>query len=111
MGPKRGKCAVKKSQRGTGRGQVAERPRSPTPQPAEDEAMLVPEPEQPQSHLAGEDLQDIIPVPEEAARKKRKNKPYYYATLTETQKEEVIDWLKGNKKDPANCPILKALLR
>lgn len=31
MGPKRGKGAVKKSQRGTGRGQVAERSRSPTP--------------------------------------------------------------------------------
>ena len=58
--------------------------------------MLVPEPEQPPSHLAWEDLQGIIPVPETAARKKRKNKPSYYATLTETQKEEVIDWLKDN---------------
>ena len=75
---------------------MAERPRSPTPPPAEDEAMIVPEPEQPQSHIAGEDLQDIIPEPEIAARKKRKNKPYYYAALTETQKEEVIDWLKEN---------------
>ena len=62
MGPKRGKGAVKKSQRETGRIQVAKRSRSPTPPPAEDEAMLVPEPEQPQSHLAGEDLHDIIPV-------------------------------------------------
>ncbi|XP_078310274.1 uncharacterized protein LOC144618326 [Crassostrea virginica] len=96
MGPKRGKGAVKKSQRGTGRGQVAERSRSPTPPPAEDEAMLVPEPEQPQSHLAGEDLLNIIPVPEAATRKKPKNKPYYYATLTETQKEEVVDWFKDN---------------
>ena len=77
------------------RGQVAERPRSPTPPPAEDEAMLVPEPEQPQPHPAGDDLPDITPVPA-AARKKRRNKPYYYATLTEAQKEEVIDWLKDN---------------
>ena len=96
MGPKRGKGTVKKSQRGTGRGQVAERSRSPTPPPAEDEAMLVPEPDQPQSHLAEEDLQDIVPEPEATACKQRKNKPYYYATLTETQKEEVIDWLRDN---------------
>lgn len=80
------------SQRGTCRGQVAERPRSPTPPSAEDEAMLVSDPEQPQRHPAGGDLADITA----AARKKRKNKPYYYSTLTEAQKEEVIDWLKDN---------------
>lgn len=96
MGPKRGRGAAKKSQRGSGRGQVAERPRSPTPPPAEDEAMLVPEPEQPQPHPAGDDLPDMTPVPAAASRKKRTNKPYYYATLTEAQKEEVIDWLKDN---------------
>ncbi|KAH3721517.1 hypothetical protein DPMN_064446 [Dreissena polymorpha] len=56
MGPKRGRGAAKKSRRGTGIGQVAERPRSPTPQQAEDEAMLVPEPEQPQPDT----LQGII---------------------------------------------------
>ncbi|KAL8608227.1 hypothetical protein ACOMHN_016682 [Nucella lapillus] len=92
MGPKRGSGAAKMSQRGTGRGQVAERPRSSTPPSAEDEAMLVSEPEQPQRHPAGGDLADITA----AARKKRKNKPYYYTTLTEAQKEEVIDWLKDN---------------
>ena len=43
---------------------------------------------------SGEDLPEIPPVP--AARKKRKNKPYYYALLTEGQKEELIDWLKQN---------------
>ena len=96
MGPKRGRGAAKKSQRGTCRGQVVERPRSPTPPPAEDEAMLVPEPEQPQPHPAGDDLPVIRPVLAAAARKKRTNKPYYYATLTEAQKEEVIDWLKDN---------------
>ncbi|OWF44427.1 hypothetical protein KP79_PYT20486 [Mizuhopecten yessoensis] len=41
---------------------------------------------------AGGDLADITA----AARKQRKNKPYYYSTLTEAQKEEVIDWLKDN---------------
>ena len=56
--------------------------------------MLVPEPEQPQP--AEDDLQDITPVPTAAARQKRTNKPYYYSTLTETQKEEVVDWLKDN---------------
>ncbi|KAL8602103.1 hypothetical protein ACOMHN_007373 [Nucella lapillus] len=92
MGPKRGRGAAKMSQTGTIRGQVAERPRSPTPPSAEDEAMLVSEPEQPQRHPAGGDLADITA----AARKKRKNKPYYYTTLTEVQNEEVIDWLKDN---------------
>lgn len=96
MGPKRGRRAAKKSQRGTGRGQVTERPSSPTPPPEEDEAMLVPEPEQPQPQPTGDDLPDTAPVPAAAARKKRTNKPYYYATLTEAQKEEVIDWLKDN---------------
>ncbi|XP_033729178.1 uncharacterized protein LOC117318291 [Pecten maximus] len=112
MGPKRGRGAAKKSKRGTGRGQVTERPRSPTPPPAEYEAMLVSEPEQLQPHPAGDDLPTITPVPAAAARKKRTNKPYYYATLTEAQKEEVIDWLKDNPsiyskrmtdyKDPQN---------
>ncbi|XP_061925410.1 uncharacterized protein LOC133664630 isoform X2 [Entelurus aequoreus] len=30
------------------------------------------------------------------ARKKRNYKPYYYTTLTDPQKEEVIDWLKAH---------------
>ena len=89
MGPKRGRGAAKKSQRGTCRDQVVERTRSPTPPPAEDEAMLVADIEQPQPHPAGDDLPVI-------RRKKRTNKPYYYATLTEAQNEEVIDWLKDN---------------
>ena len=94
MGPKRVRGAAKKSQRGTGRGQVAERPRSPTPPPAEDEAMLDQEAEQP--HSAGDDIPDNTSVPAAAAHKKRTNKPYYYTTLTEAQKEEIIDWLKDN---------------
>ena len=71
---------------------MVEKPRSPTPPPAEDEALLVPVTEQPQPHPAGDDLPDIRP----ATRKKRTNKPYYYATLTEAQKEQTIDWLKDN---------------
>ena len=52
-------------------------------------------PEQPQPVIeSGEDLPEIPPVP--AARKKRKNKPYYYAQLTEAQREELIDLLKQN---------------
>ncbi|KAH3726556.1 hypothetical protein DPMN_052423 [Dreissena polymorpha] len=73
---------------------VAERPRSPTPPPAKDEEILVPEPEKPQPHPAGDHLPVITPVPAAAASKKRTYKPYYYATLTEAQIEEVIDWLK-----------------
>ncbi|KAH3868298.1 hypothetical protein DPMN_031441 [Dreissena polymorpha] len=48
----------------------------------------------PQPHPAGDYLPVITPVPAAAASKKRTHKPYYYATLTEAQKEEVIDWLK-----------------
>ncbi|KAH3832424.1 uncharacterized protein LOC127877789 [Dreissena polymorpha] len=112
MGPKKGRGAAKKSRRGTGIGQVAEKPRSPTPPPAEDEAMLVPEPEQPQPHLAGDHQPVITPVSAAAASKKRTKKPYYYTTLTEAQIEEVIDCLKSNPsidskrmtnyKDPQN---------
>ncbi|KAH3725303.1 hypothetical protein DPMN_051137 [Dreissena polymorpha] len=58
--------------------------------------MLVPEPEQPQPHSAGDHPPVITPVPAAAASKKRTNKPYYYATLTDAQKEEVIDRLKDN---------------
>ncbi|KAH3884918.1 uncharacterized protein LOC127838656 [Dreissena polymorpha] len=94
MGLKRGRGASKKSQKETVIGQVAERLRSPTPPPAEDEEILVPEPEQPQSHPAGDHLPVITPVPAAAGSKKRTYKPYFYATLTEAQKEEVIDWLK-----------------
>ncbi|KAH3790556.1 hypothetical protein DPMN_168758 [Dreissena polymorpha] len=90
MGPKRGRWAAKKSRKETVIGQVAERPRSPTPPPAEDEEILVPEPEQPQPHPAGDHLSVLTPVPAAAASKKRAYKPYYYATLTEAQKEEVI---------------------
>ena len=79
MGPKRGRGAAKKSQRGTCRDQVVERTRSPTPPPAEDEAMLVADTEQLQPHPAGDDLRVI-------RRKKRTIKPYFYATLTEAQK-------------------------
>ena len=43
-----------------------------------------------------DDLPDLSAVPAAAARKKHTNKPYYYSTLTEAQKEEVIDWLKDN---------------
>ncbi len=72
------------------KGKIAERPRSPTPPSAKDEAMLNSEEEQPQRDPAGGDLSDITA----SIRKKRKNKPYFYSTLTEAQKEEVIDWLK-----------------
>ncbi|KAH3692125.1 hypothetical protein DPMN_193937 [Dreissena polymorpha] len=53
--------------------------------------MLIPEPEQPQPHPAGDYLPVITPIPAAAASKKHTNKPYYFATLTEAQKEEVID--------------------
>lgn len=76
MGPNRGRDTTRRNQRGGRRGHVGEIhwPRSPT--------LLQPE----------EDiLEEIPPVPA-----KRKNKPYYYAQLTEAQKEELIDWLKQN---------------
>eukprot|EP00057_Strongylocentrotus_purpuratus_P024256 XP_011678730.1 PREDICTED: uncharacterized protein LOC105445205 [Strongylocentrotus purpuratus] len=103
MGPKRGRDTTRKNQRGGRRGHVVEiqRARSPTP-PQPEEDILVPEQPQPVIESgedqpvidSGEDLPEIPPVP--AARKKRKNKPYYYAQLTEAQKEELIDWLKQN---------------
>lgn len=94
MGPKRGRDTTRKNQRGGRRGHVVEiqRARSPTP-PQPEEDILVPEQPQPVIE-SGEDLPEIPPVP--AARKKSKNKPYYYAQLTEAQKEELIDWLKQN---------------
>ncbi|XP_063954089.1 uncharacterized protein LOC135153842 [Lytechinus pictus] len=58
-----------------------------------EEDILVPEQPQPVIE-SGEDLPEIPSV--SAARKRRKNKPYYYAQLTEAQKEELIDWLKQN---------------
>ena len=94
MGPKRSRDTTRKNQRGGRRGHVVEiqRARSPTP-PQPEEDILVPEQPQPVIE-SGEDLPEIPPVP--AARKKSKNKPYYYAQLTEAQKEELIDWLKQN---------------
>ncbi|XP_041484096.1 uncharacterized protein LOC121430771 [Lytechinus variegatus] len=103
MGPKRGRDTTKKNQRRGRRDHVVEiqRARSPTP-PQPEEDILVPEQPQPviesgedQSVIeSGEDLPEIPSV--SAARKRRKNKPYYYAQLKEAQKEELIDWLKQN---------------
>ena len=111
MGPKRGRDTTRKNQRGGRRGHVVEiqRARSPTP-PQPEEDILVPEQPQPVIESgedqpvieSGEDQpviesgEDLPEIPPAAARKKRKNKPYYYAQLTEAQKEELIDWLKQN---------------
>ena len=103
MGPKRGQDTTRNNQSGGHRGHVVEiqRARSPTP-PHPEEDILVPEQPQPVVESgedqpvieSGEDLPQIPPVP--AAHKKHKNKPYYYAQLTEALKEELIDWLKQN---------------